>query len=245
MTQAKCGTYKITYYAKDKTGNTGSAERTVQVIDREQAGIVYLTFDDGPSTTITPHILDILKEENVKATFFILNYSESTEYLVKRIVNEGHTIAIHGYSHDYYTIYKSEDIYMNNLSQLREKIKASTGVDTTITRFPGGSSNEVSSYNPGIMTRLVKRVLDEGYRYFDWNVSSGDAGGTSTSEGVYQNVTGSLKHNRSNVVLMHDFSGNTKTLNALKDIINYCKRNGFVIDKITTSTPMITHRVAN
>ena len=242
---SKPGIYKITYYAKDKSGNTGSAERTVQVIDKEQAGTVYLTFDDGPSTTITPHILDILKEENVKATFFILNYSDSTEYLVKRIVNEGHTIAIHGYSHDYYTIYKSEDIYMQNLSQLREKIKASTGVDTTITRFPGGSSNEVSSYNPGIMTRLVKRVIDEGYRYFDWNVSSGDAGGASSSEAVYQNVTSALKHNRSNVVLMHDFSGNTKTLNALKDIIHYCKNNGFVIDRITTDTPMITHRVAN
>ena len=239
------GTYKIKYYAKDKSGNTGTAERTVQVIERKQTGIVYLTFDDGPSTSITPHILDILKEENVKATFFILNYDNNAEYLVKRIVDEGHSIAIHGYSHDYSEIYQSEETYMQNLSKLREKIKQTTGVDTILTRFPGGSSNTVSSYNPGIMTRLVKKVIDEGYRYFDWNVSSGDAGGASSSQEVYNNVTRNLSHKRSNVVLMHDFSGNTKTLNALRDIIHYCKNNGYMIDRITNSTPMITHRVAN
>lgn len=242
---SKIGTYKITYQAKDKSGNISTAERTVQVIEKKQGGTVYLTFDDGPSTTITPHVLDILKEENVKATFFILDYNDSTEYLVKRIVNEGHTIAIHGYSHDYYTIYQSEEAYMENLNKLREKIKITTGVDATITRFPGGSSNLVSSYNPGIMTRLVKKVIDEGYRYFDWNVSSGDAGGASTPKEVYNNVTNNLSHKRSNVVLMHDFSGNTKTLNALRDIIHYCKNNGYAIEKITNSTPMITHRVAN
>ena len=134
---------------------------------------------------------------------------------------------------------------MNNLSSLREKIKASTGVDTVITRFPGGSSNTVSSYNPGIMTRLTKKVIESGYRYFDWNVSSGDAGEARSSYDVYNNVVGGIKHSRGNVVLMHDFSGNNKTLDALRDIIHYIKNNAYNIERITENTPMITHSVAN
>ncbi len=242
----KIGSYTVLYTVKDSSGNVGETKRRVEVVQRPvEGGIVYLTFDDGPSSSITPHILDILKEEKVKATFFILNYDEGNEYLVKRIVNEGHTIAIHGYSHDYGYIYKSEKIYMENLSKLREKIKQSTGVDTIITRFPGGSSNTVSKYNPGIMTRLTHKVIEEGYRYFDWNVSSGDAGGARNSQDVYNNVVNGIKHNRSNVVLMHDFSGNNKTLDALRNIIHYIKNNGYAISNITPETPMITHSVAN
>ena len=244
---SKVGSYIITYTAKDNSGNITSVQRRVQVLEvPETTGIVYLTFDDGPSETITPKVLDILKDEGVKATFFILNYTDSTEYLVKRIVNEGHSIGLHGYSHDYSTIYQSEKTSMENITKLEEKIKASTGVDTKLTRFPGGSSNTVSSYNPGIMTRLTQRILNEGYRYFDWNVSSEDAGGAKTSGDVYMNVTNGISHNRTtNVVLMHDFASNTKTLNALRDIIRYCKNNGYKLDKITDSTPMITHRINN
>ena len=217
------GTYTITYYAKDSSGNIGTATRKVQVVEKEKKGEVYLTFDDGPSLGITPQILDILKEEGVPATFFILNYNDAEEYLVKRIVDEGHTIAIHGYSHDYDYIYSSDDICMNNITRLHDKILASTGVDTRIIRFPGGSSNTISDFNPGIMQRMTQRVLNEGYHYFDWNVSSGDAGGAETVGEVYQNVTWTLKEGRRNVVLMHDFSGNYKTLNALKGIIDFCK----------------------
>lgn len=241
------GVYKITYTATDINKNTSTKIRKVRIEEKpvNSTGIVYLTFDDGPSATITPKILDILKSENVKATFFIINYSDANEHLVKRIVNEGHTIAIHGYSHSYNEIYQSEEAYMDNLKKLREKIKITTGVDTVITRFPGGSSNTVSKFNPGIMTRLVQNVIDAGYRYFDWNVSSGDAGDVATSQGVYNNVTKGLSHKKANVVLMHDFSGNTKTLNALRDIIHYGKNNGYTFDKITTATPMVTHRVNN
>ncbi len=211
----------------------------------KNSGIIYLTFDDGPSSSITPKILDILKSKGVKATFFILNYSAENEKLVKREINEGHTVAIHGYSHEYKEIYKSVDTYMNNITKLQEKIKKSTGYNATITRFPGGSSNTVSRFNPGIMTKLTKEVLARGYKYFDWNVSSNDAGGAKTSTQVYNNVVNGLKKNRANVVLMHDFSGNTKTVNALSDIIDYGLANGYTFSKITESTPMVTHRVNN
>ena len=243
---SKAGQYTVEYMVKDNGGNITKTTRRVEVVpEPPEQGIVFLTFDDGPSESTTPYILDILKEENVKATFFIINYSDNTEYLVKRIVDEGHSIAIHGYSHDYAYIYQSEDIYMENLSKLRKRIKETTGVDTVITRFPGGSSNTVSDYNPGIMTKLTRKVIENGYRYFDWNVSSGDAGGARSSYDVYSNVVSGLKRNRRNVVLMHDFSGNEKTMNALRDIIHYIKNEGYNIEKITKTTPMITHGVAN
>lgn len=251
----KVGDYELTYKVSDLSGNEATKTRKVSVNEKgvkraEQGkdgepGTIYLTFDDGPSTNITPKILNVLKEKNVKATFFILNYNSEGEKLVKREVEEGHTVAIHGYSHEYKKIYKSVDGYMKNITKLQEKIKKSTGYDATIIRFPGGSSNTISRYNPGIMTKLTKEVVEKGYRYFDWNVSSGDAGDVKTADAVYKNVTKGLSKKRINVVLMHDFSGNKKTLKALPKIIDYAIENGYKFSNITTNTPMVTHKVNN
>lgn len=257
---SKVGTYKIKYKVSDASGNKAEKTRTVKVTKQSTEtkstvvandgsngpkGVIYLTFDDGPSTNITPKILDVLKEKGVKATFFILNYNSAGEQLVKREYAEGHTVAIHGYSHKYADIYKSVEIYMENITKLQEKIKNSIGYTATITRFPGGSSNKVSRYNPGIMTKLVKEVVDRGFKYFDWNVSSGDAGGAKTADDVYNNVIKGLSKSKQNVVLMHDFSGNTKTLNALPRIIDYGIANGYTFERITESTPMVTHKPNN
>lgn len=114
-----------------------------------------------------------------------------------------------------------------------------------IIRFPGGSSNTVSKFNKGIMSYLTRDVVSNGYHYFDWNVDSGDAWNARNSYEVYNNVIYNLSMNRSNVVLMHDFSGNYKTLNALDDIIRTARNNGYVFDKITYNTPMIVHSVNN
>lgn len=254
---SKIGKYTVTYKVSDNSGNEAIKIRNVSVVEKieqpkpttnenkEKSGVIYLTFDDGPSSSITPKILDILKKKNIKATFFILNYDNVGEKLVQREINEGHTVAIHGYSHNYKTIYTSVNSYMENITKLQAKIKNSTGYNATITRFPGGSSNTVSRYNPGIMTKLTKEVVSRGYKYFDWNVSSGDAGEAKTSQDVYNTVTRGLKKSRANIVLMHDFSGNTKTLNALENIINYGINNGYTFDKITENTPMVTHSVNN
>ena len=251
---SKEGNYKITYKVSDSKGNEATKVRNVYVVKEKikpntgengAKGIIYLTFDDGPSTSITPKILDILKKKNVKATFFILNYSSAGEKLVKREVAEGHTVGIHGYSHDYKKIYKSVDTYMENITKLQSKIEKSTGYHATITRFPGGSSNTISRYNPGIMTKLCLEVPNRGFKYFDWNVTSGDAGDVTSTKEVYNNVTKGLSKSRANVVLMHDFSGNTKTLNALENIINYGLKNGYRFEKITDDTPMVTHKVNN
>ena len=175
-----------------------------------------------------------------------MNYEENKEFLVKRIVREGHSIGIHGYSHKYSEIYQSIDTYMENITKLENKIEKSTGVNTKITRFPGGSSNTVSRYyHVGIMSQLTKKLLNDGYRYYDWNITSGDAGDVKTKEEVYQNVINGLSKKKANMVLMHDFSNNAKTVDALKDIIRYGKQNGYVFEAITEDTPMITHHISN
>lgn len=253
---SKIGEYTISYKVSDTKGNEAVATRKITVSNSEiitakngengAKGVIYLTFDDGPTTTSTPKILDILKQKNVKATFFILNYNQEGEELVKREYQEGHTVAIHGYSHKYEEIYQSVDTYMNNLIKLQNRIQQSIGYKSTITRFPGGSSNTISRrYCPGIMTTLSKEVVNRGFTYFDWNVNSGDADTAKTSEAVYNNVTKGLSKSRANVVLMHDFMNNTKTINALADIIDYGYSNGYTFQKITENTPMVTHKPNN
>ena len=241
----KAGTYTLTYKVTDEANNTSTITRNVHIIDvSEMKNKIYLTFDDGPSN-ITPQILDILKEEGVSATFFIIGFGHDKDDIVKRIVDEGHTIAIHGTSHVYKEIYSSEDAYMNNINSLQDQIYNLTGVKTWITRFPGGSSNLISKFNPGIMTRLTKLVTEKGYHYFDWNIDSDDAGRAYISSMIYNNVVTNLSHNRLNVVLMHDASSKQQTLLALKDIIEYGKNNGYVFDKITMDTPVVVHSVNN
>lgn len=243
---SKDGTYLVTYSVSDSNGNNASVQRKVIVGPTEATGVIYLTFDDGPSSTITPKILDVLKEKGVHATFFIINYKEDTEHLVKRAINEGNAIGIHGYSHDYSKIYQSVDSCYDNIIKMQQKIYNTTGITTKVLRFPGGSSNTVSKkYCKGVMSGISQKVLAEGFKYYDWNVMSGDSGDVKTKEAVYSNVTRGLKPGRNNIVLMHDFSGNNKTLDALPEIIDYGLSNGYRFDVITTDTEMITQRIQN
>ena len=248
----KLGSYKITYTVKDLSGNQTTITRTVKVISKpsnpssqtpsNQKGTIYLTFDDGPKEGTTNVILDILKEEGVSATFFVTN--SGPDYLIKREHDEGHTVGLHTASHNYQTVYKSVDSYYNDLKQVQDRVKRITGIESKIIRFPGGSSNTVSKkYSKGIMTTLTKDVVNKGYRYYDWNISSGDAGETTSSSGVYNNVIRSLSKNKVNMILMHDIKPYTR--DALRNIIRYGKNNGYTFAKITMSTPMVTHHVNN
>ena len=240
---AVAGTYTLKYEVSDDAGNTVSKERKVIVSKRGQNGVVYLTFDDGPREGTTNVILDILKAEGVKATFFVTN--SGPDYLIKRMHDEGHTVALHTASHNYATVYASVDAYFNDLYSVGSRVKRITGVDSKIIRFPGGSSNTISRrYCAGIMSALTKEVLNRGYKYYDWNVSSGDADPNSiTSTYVYNNVVNGIRKNRSNMVLMHDIKAATR--DALKSIIQYGKDNGYSFEKITIDTEMVTQRVNN
>ena len=234
----RVGDYTITYSTKDKAGNEAKATRRVIVSN----GVIYLTFDDGPNSGTTDAILDILKEEGVKATFFVTN--KGPDELIKREFDEGHTVALHTASHDYSIVYASDESYFNDLYSVSDRVKRITGQESKIIRFPGGASNTVSRrYSNGIMTRLTQEVVNRGFKYYDWNISSGDAGGTTQASGVYNNVIGGLRHDRVNMVLMHDIKPHTR--DALRDIIRYGKNNGYRFEKITMDTEMITQRVNN
>lgn len=242
---SKIGKYTIKYTVTDKHGNTNKAEKTINIIERPlNEKIIYLTFDDGPSNSITPQLLDILKEENVKATFFVVNHGEGLDYLIKREYDEGHSVALHTNSHNYATIYSSEDAYFNDLNAIGNKVENIIGYRPKIIRFPGGSSNTISRFNPGIMSRLSVLTLNKGYEYIDWNVDCDDAGGALNSFNVYNNVINNL-NDKNNVVLMHDFESNYKTLNAIRDIIKKAKELGYVFKPIDETSPMIRHRINN
>ena len=237
------GTYEVTYTIKDSSGNTSSVSRNVRVSERNKVGTIYLTFDDGPQWGTTDKILDILKEEGVEATFFVTN--KGPDELIKRMYDEGHTVALHTATHDYATVYASVDSYFNDLNTVKARVKRITGYDATIIRFPGGSSNTVSrKYSVGIMSTLTQEVVNRGYKYYDWNISSGDAaGGSPTSTQIKNNVVNSLRKDRVNMVLMHDIK--TYTRDALRDIIRYGKDNGYTFEKITMDTTMVKQRVNN
>lgn len=247
----KEGTYEVIYKVKDKSGNESKEVRKVTVytpkkcffsVSNGKQGVIYLTFDDGPSTKNTSRLLDILKEENVKATFFLIDKT-NTDYLIKRMYDEGHTIGLHTASHNYKYIYSSTTNFIKDIEKIQEKVARITGEKSSIIRFPGGSSNTVSSFNPGIMCTLSNMVIEKGYHYFDWNVSSGDAGSGRSKKNTYRNVTNNLSKNRANVVLMHDIYDST--VDAVKDIIKYGKDNGYTFEKITMDTEMYTHYVNN
>ena len=168
------GSYVLTYSAADAEGNITTVERLVVVDAAERTETVtpkgktiYLTFDDGPSVH-TKELLDVLKKYGVKATFFVVD-TECVD-LVSRIVEEGHSVGIHTISHDYREIYASEEAFFADLLGMQQIIYEKTGVMTYLMRFPGGSSNTVSKFNEGIMTRLTQAVEDAGFYYFDWNV---------------------------------------------------------------------------
>lgn len=206
---------------------------------------VYLTFDDGPSY-LTEEILDILKEENVPATFFVTNVQiDKYTNIIKRMQNENHTIGLHTSTHNYRYVYSSDENYFNDLSDIRNKVFQITGVKSRIIRLPGGSSNTVSKkYNPGIITRITSKLTEKSFYYFDWNIDSQDASGNLTKERIYQNVTNKL-HSGTNIILMHDLSTKQSTKDALRDIIKYAKANGYTFAKITKNTPPIHHHINN
>ena len=236
------GEYDLLYKVRDAAGNEGSANRKVRVSNSDFNGVVYLTFDDGPNEGTTDVILDILKEEGVEATFFVT--SKGPDDLIVREYQEGHTVALHTSSHNYASVYSSEDAFFQDLQIVSDRVERLTGEKSKYIRFPGGSSNTISRrYSQGIMSRLTQDVLSRGYKYYDWNISSGDAGETTDPKEVYKNVTENLRRDRVNMVLMHDVKPHTR--DALRDIIHYCRENGYQMKKITGCSTMIKQKVNN
>ena len=241
------GTYELTYTVTDASGNEGMIVRTVEVQPQPaqtdlsaKNKVVYLTFDDGPGKR-TPELLEILKKYNVKATFFVVNTGYAST--IEKIGKDGHALAIHSATHDFKKIYASESNYYADLNKMAGIIKQYSGQDTKLIRFPGGGSNTISRFNPGIMTTLSKSVKANGYRYFDWNVDSKDAGGAKTAEEVFNNVTTGIAKNDFSVVLQHDIKG--FSIDAVERIINWGLANGYTFKPLDTNSPVCEHRVNN
>ena len=238
------GTYTITYTVMDAAGNTNQKTRTVVMLDitaKTPGGIIYLTYDDGPSG-YTASLLDILDYYGVKATFFVVNSKYGGT--MARAASSGHTVAIHTASHNYDKIYASEEAYFNDLYYMQSIIQSHTGQTPMMIRFPGGSSNSVSYFNPGIMSRLVKLVEEKGFRYFDWNVSSNDVGGVTHGwVEVAYNVIRGVSTRDTSVVLMHDSYGTC--IRATERIIQWGLANGYTFAALTYGGPGCHHGVVN
>ena len=246
----KVGNYELTYSIKDKYGNKKETKRTIKIFPKNnyKPGVktnktIYLTFDDGPGAH-TSRLLDILKKYDVKATFFVTGYDNRYNELITREYNEGHTVGLHSYSHDYKNIYSSVDNFMQDMLKIEEKVKKYTGINSKIFRFPGGSSNTISRrYKVGIMSELTQKTEELGYRYFDWTIASGDAGNTKDPNVIYNNVTKSITEDGFNVVLMHDIK--YYTVDSIEKIIHYGLSNGYTFAPLAMDSPVIHQGVNN
>jgi len=208
-------------------------------------GKAYLTFDDGPSAN-TWRILETLDRYNVKATFFVIHHGGQDD-AYRAIVERGHTIALHSYSHSYSKIYTSAQAYFDDLKQLDKQVYDLTGVHSSIIRFPGGTSNAVSAkYCKGVMTEIAARAQRDGYFYFDWNVDSGDADDvTVPADTILNNIKRNIGSHRQAVILMHDAKAKTTTADALPYIIEYLQSRGYEILPLTEDTPPVHHKPSN
>jgi peptidoglycan/xylan/chitin deacetylase (PgdA/CDA1 family) len=198
---------------------------------------VYLTFDDGP-TYNTDKILDILAEYNVKATFFVIGSTDEVDKeRYRRIVNEGHTLGMHSYSHDYNKIYNSLEDFDKDFTKLMKLLYDTTGYTPTIYRFPGGSLNHVSKSD---MKIFIKYLIEKEMNYYDWNVVNGDAEGVDyTEEEMIDKVLEGVASKKTSIVLMHDGHGKEKTVASLPKLLEALISRGAEILPMDENVPLI------
>ena len=204
--------------------------------------IAYLTFDDGPSAN-TQRVLDILDQYDAKATFFITAQQPDYFPMIKKVYDEGHTVGLHSYTHEYDQVYASVDAYFDDLEKIGEVAKEQLGFVPCFIRFPGGASNSISKkYSAGIMTQLTQQVLDKGYQYYDWNVSSGDGGTVTADQIIAQSETDEYTKV---MLLFHDTEAKESTIQALPTVMEYYKNLGYSFKAIDRESLVVHHSVNN
>lgn len=213
------------YYRKNDQALTVSSDNKGRL-----KKTAYLTFDDGPSNR-TEEVLDILKENDIKATFFLIGnqINKSTKKTLKRLVKEGNQVAVHTYCHEADCIYDSADTYYNDVMKAAKRIKKYTGVDPKFYRFPWGSVNGyIKNYRKDIIMRLKK----EGFEYCDWNVSGEDSIRSPRARQIINNVKSNYRVYNEPVILLHDANARNETVKALPVIIKMYKDAGYSFDII-------------
>lgn len=249
-----CGTYIRTYTVSDSHGNTTAVNRNITIrmkptnnpFSSDVPKTIFLTFDDGPGES-TGRLLDILDQYNVKATFFTTSMYGYTDYIAQE-AQRGHTVCVHTYSHDYASIYQNTDAYWQDYNAQKSVIEQLTGSSNNLFRFPGGSSNTVSAnYSIGIMSKLVEQSYEKGLVYFDWNVSSGDAGGTTDANVIIDNIKNGITRNTAagvpSIVLQHDYK--SFTVDAVEPVIVWALENGYTFKTLSDTSYYVHHGINN
>lgn len=216
-----------------------NAQNNVIAPDGTDKTNVYLTFDDGPSDN-TDSILDTLSRYNVKATFFLVaKEDQASKDKIKRIANEGHSVGVHSYSHKYSDIYSSLDAFKNDVSSMVNYLEPIIGYKPKLYRFPGGSSNKVTNVD---IQDCISYINSQGMKYYDWNVSSGDAVSNAyTADELVENVMKDVLKYKTSVVLLHDANAKGTTAEALPRLIETLQAANVNILPITDSTPLVQH----
>lgn len=193
--------------------------------------VIYLTFDDGPSV-ITDKILDILKENNIKATFFLIgNQIAGFENTVKRMHKEGHGIGLHTYTHKFKRIYSNNDTFIKEMNDCRSEILKITDTNTNIIRFPGGSRKRLNN-------EFLNKLHKNNFKIYDWNVQVSDGINPKTpSSKLFREATKGTDSISPIILLMHCDYMHKTTCKALPKIIEYYKNQGYVFKPITEGTP--------
>lgn len=234
---------------KKAEGNTAlgevleNTEETVEEVTTEAIPLnnktIYLTFDDGPSKN-TEAILEILKEKDVKATFFVVVSDDSQKERLQMIKDAGHTIAIHSYSHKYHEIYSSLDSFKGDVEKAHDMIYSLVGVNTKFYRFPGGSSNDVSTVD---INECIDYLDKAGYTYYDWNALNEDAEASyTTPEKLNENVLHYVHQNKGDsMVLLHDLENHSETVEALPALIDALRQEGYSFAAIDEKTKPVQH----
>jgi len=196
----------------------------------QEKKIIYLTFDDGPSI-ITDKVLDILKENNVKATFFIIgNQIKGFENVIKRIHDDGHSIGLHTYTHKFKRIYSSRDTFIKEMLDCRNEINKLTGISSNIIRFPGGSRNRLTD------TYLTK-LHSYNFKIYDWNMVTSDGINSNTSPNrLYRDATEGNEKLFPIILLLHCDYMHKNSCKALPNIIKYYKEKGYEFKIISENT---------
>lgn len=208
----------------------------VKPVPEDDSKVVYLTFDDGPSKLTMP-LLDVLDKYKVKATFFVIGKTDEQSVKdMKEIVNRGHAIGVHSYTHVYTQVYQSPASFLTDFAKMHDLILNATGVDTHIYRFPGGS---VNSYNRKIAKTITTEMNRRGYVYFDWNVSSGDAQGGASAESIYNETIKGVHGHRQSVILFHNTNAKQNTLSQIPKIIETLQKEGY---RFATLDPSVDNK---
>ena len=237
----------VFYQDEDRNSINKDAENEVLTYEEQldktiEKGKVYLTFDDGPGP-YTDELLDVLAEYDIKATFFVIGRKDEHSLdMYRRIVDEGHTLAMHSYTHQYGTIYSSVEEFDKDFKKLSNLLYKTTGIRVKLFRFPGGSSNTASRLP---MTDFIAYLNENDIVYYDWNVINGDATGKKlTANQMVDMVMSGVRENNNSTVLMHDFISDNTTVKSLPSLIEKLQKENYVMLPITKYTKPVQHTKA-